>query len=236
MVNKNFYYVSSLARQLAGTTAENYSDNDLLRDMNIVRQDMHAKVVANGKSSPYWDEAVLDLFDNEYEYPLPSPDDDKVPDEQYFDGMRTVAKVFVKFSPDGQYEELPYKNISSPLGDGQNSKKYYSIADNSLFIFPTPTKYVADGIIVHGVNNLRDVEIGSSEEKIFAKKLPSTAFETLALGIAVRYCRYAKRDFAEADKLEIEYEKEMLKIIKNFKARSVRIIEMEAVPPRFDLQ
>lgn len=235
MTNKDFYYIASLSRQLAGTTAENYSNEELLRDANIVRQDMHAKVVANGKSCPYWDEAVLDVFDDECEYPLPSPDDDKAPDEQYFNGMRTIAKVFVKFTPDGQYEELPYQNISSPL-DEQKSEKYYSIADNSLFIFPTPTKYVADGIIVHGVNTLRDIVIGASEDKIFGKRLPTTAFETLALGIAVRYCRYAKRDFDEADRLEIEYEKEMLKIIKNFKARSVRIIEMEGVPPRFDLQ
>ena len=31
--------------------------------MNIVREDMHAKIVAKGKSNPYWDEAVLDIIE-----------------------------------------------------------------------------------------------------------------------------------------------------------------------------
>ena len=71
--------------------------------------------------------------------------------------MRTIKKVFVKYHSDGQYEPLEYNNISEPLGES-GSKKYYSIADNSLFIFPTPKKYVEDGIIVHGINTLRPVE------------------------------------------------------------------------------
>lgn len=149
--------------------------------------------------------------------------------------MRTIKKVFVKYHPDGQYEQLEYENINEPLGEN-GSKKYYSIADNSLFIFPTPKKYVEDGIIVHGINTLRPVEKNATEEKIFAQKLPSRAYETLALGIAVRYCRYLKRDFAEAEKLEIEYEKEMNKIVESFKARSVRIFENEPILPRYDLQ
>ena len=149
--------------------------------------------------------------------------------------MRTIKKMFVKYNHDGQYEQLEYNSISQPLGEN-GSKKYYSIADNSLFIFPMPKEYVEDGIIVQGINTLRPVEKNATEEKIFAKKLPSRAYETLALGIAVRYCRYLKRDFAEAEKLEIEYEKEMNKIIESFKARSVRIFENEPILPRYDLQ
>lgn len=71
--------------------------------------------------------------------------------------MRSIKKVFVKYTEDGQYEELPYGEIDEPLGSEQKHKKYYSVADNSLFIFPTPQKYIEDGIIVHGINTLREI-------------------------------------------------------------------------------
>lgn len=147
-----------------------------------------------------------------------------------------MKKVFVKYEADGQYEELPYGEIGEPLGSERQHKKYYSVADNSLFIFPTPKKYVEDGIIVHGVNTLRDVEIDATEAKIWGKRMPSRAFEALALGMAVYYTKYRKRDFAEADKLEVEYEKEINRLVQTMKARSVRIVENEAVPVRTDLQ
>ena len=65
MQNKNYQYIAGLARTLAGTNAENYTDDELVIDMNIVREDMHAKIVAKGKSNPYWDEAVLDIIRTE---------------------------------------------------------------------------------------------------------------------------------------------------------------------------
>ena len=63
MTPKNFTYIATLTRTLAGTNAENYTDDDLVIDMNIVREDMHTKIVAKGKSNPYWDEAVLDIIE-----------------------------------------------------------------------------------------------------------------------------------------------------------------------------
>ena len=63
MQNKNYQYIAGLVRTLAGTNAENYADDELVIDMNIVREDMHTKVVAKGKSNPYWDEAVLDIIE-----------------------------------------------------------------------------------------------------------------------------------------------------------------------------
>lgn len=62
-MQKNYQYIAGLARILAGTNAENYTDDELVIDMNIVREDMHTKIVAKGKSNPYWDEAVLDIIE-----------------------------------------------------------------------------------------------------------------------------------------------------------------------------
>lgn len=236
MQNKDFSYIASLARTLAGTNAENFPDSSMVIEMNLIRNDMQERVSSRGKSSPFWDEAVLDIINEETEYPLPGNDDDKPIDEQYFAWMRTIKKVFVKYSDTEEYQEVPFWEIDSPIFQKNPGKRYYSIADNSLFLFPMPMKYVADGIIVHGVNTLRPVEIGALENKIFGKRLPTQAFETLALGIAVRYCRYYKRDFNEAQALEVEYEKELNRLIWTFKARSVRIYDNEPVPVRTDLQ
>lgn len=76
-MKKDFDYIAKLVRTLAGTHTDNYTDEEVLQDMNIVRQDMYEKVVARGKSNPYWDEASIDLIREENEYPLPSGDDEK---------------------------------------------------------------------------------------------------------------------------------------------------------------
>lgn len=109
MTPKNFAYIATLARTLAGTNAMNYTDDDIVTDMNIVRQDMYEKVVARGKSNPFWDEASIDLIRGENEYPLPTGDD------ELYAGMRTVKKVFVKYHEDGQYEEILYNEMDSVL-------------------------------------------------------------------------------------------------------------------------
>lgn len=151
--------------------------------------------------------------------------------------MRSVKKVFVKYEDDGNYEELPYGEMDSVLLDGKESgKKYYTIADNAIFIFPMPKKDIEDGIVVHGNNTLKDLTTKSTEKEIWMNRMPSMASETLALGTAMRYVKYRKRDFTEAQTLEVEYEKEMNKIVATFKARSVRIYHNEPIPMRTDLQ
>ena len=40
MTPKNFTYIATLTRTLAGTNAENYTDDNLVIDMNIVHEDM----------------------------------------------------------------------------------------------------------------------------------------------------------------------------------------------------
>lgn len=71
-------------------------------------------------------------------------------DDELYAGMRTVKKVFVKYREDGDYEELSYDEMRSVLGDGkEDGRKYYTVADNSIFVFPAPEKDVEDGIVVH---------------------------------------------------------------------------------------
>lgn len=226
---KNFAYMANLARTLSGTNEANYSNDELVRDANYIREDIYEKVVSKWKSNPFWDEASIDLIRWETEYPLPSGDD------KYYAGMRTVKKVFVKYDENEKYTELEYKDIEGVLTE--ENGKYYTIADNSIFIFPAPKKYVEDGLVVHGNNTLKEIDITTNEKDMWANnRMPSRATEALALGVAMYYVKYRKRDFTEAEKLEIEYEKEVQKIVATMKARSVRIYENEAIPARYDLQ
>lgn len=63
MQAKNYQYIARTARMLAGTSTENYTDEMLVQDMNIIRQDVYERVVNRSRSNPYWDEAVLDVIE-----------------------------------------------------------------------------------------------------------------------------------------------------------------------------
>ena len=233
-MNKDYYYIAGLTRTLAWTDASNYIDDELVVDLNVIRQDIYARIISRVRSNPFWDEAYVNLYSGVSEYNFPWADDDKPIEEQVYSGFSRILKVFVKKNEN--YIELPYREITDVSDDWDKEYPSYTIADNSIIIFPRPSADIEGGLKVHGINVMRDIEVGAIEEKVFANKIPRNRIETIAMGAAMWYCRYRKRDFDEAQRLEIEYEKMINILVSEMNSRSVRIYDNEPAPVRTDLQ
>jgi len=80
----------------------------------------------------------------------------------------------------------------------------YQLKNGSIYIYPTPTENIADGLMVEWFVNLPDVTVTSTEEDIFGENTELRNFtqviaEGLCADLYKRSRQYDDKSIAEAD-------------------------------------
>lgn len=186
------------------------------------------RAIIDLKEDYFWDIIELDAtVADQNEYAIPTWLSGN------FDKLDKTLRVSVKYGATWDYypceKVYPYqldKDLDWYATNQSTTKPFFFIADNSYFIYPTPTEAVTDWLKVYGIKNLIDIDENTTEANIFGGKIHKEYFYIIAL--YMRYMYYMSRgvDF-KADKIEAkrDYEETLEKeILEWLQQRDMSII------------
>ncbi len=173
------------ARRQSHASSVNYTNDDALLDLNNRRSDMIGRIQSEVDEGWYWTWAIPDtgLSADQNEYNIKKVNVGDTWRINQIDG------VSVKYKTDDEYIPLDSVHPSSLDYDLDYYKTYagkpfYFIKDESIFIYPSPTEDVSDGIKIYCVLQPNDVTLTSTEEDI---KLAPRFHQNLVDGICADY-------------------------------------------------
>lgn len=86
----------------------------------------------------------------------------------------SLKRVEVKYKDSSEYrevissDELPTLSKNSADYSAVNeAEPFYEIKDGSIFLYPTPTEAVVDGLVIRYTKNLPDITVASVEGDFF---------------------------------------------------------------------
>jgi hypothetical protein len=149
--------------------------------------------IINLKEDFFWDILkVDDTVVNQNEYTIPA-----WLTGNYKDVSKTMA-VSIKYSDttdyikcDKQYQYQLTEDLDYYKTTQWQTNPFFFIADNSYFIFPTPTVAVSEWIKIYWIKNLIDITESTTEVNIFDWKIPTEYHYIVPLYI--RYMYYMSR-------------------------------------------
>ena len=202
--------VRNLARLLAlgSNNSAQVSDANSLQFMNIVYHDMENRIVSKIREDFFFEVWKADTVIDQSEYTLPYISGSNP-------GLKKVLSVSVKYTD----EDVYYKKLSrEKFGQGDYSTDYlekeikttnpmFRIADNSIFIYPTPKEVVISGLMVEGIRDLPDL-LETDASSTTAIKLPIAYHRVLALGM-IEYMYLMRQLREEAVGARQRYENEI---------------------------
>lgn len=169
----NVQAIYTLARQLAwNVDSTEIPDATLLPHLNARYHQIENGIVADINEDFFYDEFLADTVQDQREYTLPS-------------NIKKVIELSIKYlSTDTEYTKIvntriPNLDYAPDYYDDANNRFYY-IADKSLFVYPTPTEAVTDGLKLYGVVNLVDLTSSGTESDI---KIPVEQHTILAYAL-----------------------------------------------------
>lgn len=152
----------------------------------------------------FWDTKKTNLVANQNEYNLPTSTADDW-------GYLSLKRVEVKFKSTDNYrevvssDELPTLSLDSADYVAVNGvKPFYEIKDGSIFLYPTPTEAVVDGLVIRNTQNLPDITVSSVENDFFGQRTELRTFvQVIADGVAAdlygKSRQYDDKNIAEQD-------------------------------------
>lgn len=118
----------------------------------------------------FWDtkKANLGALQNEYTLPVSTPADW---------GYLSLKRVEVKYKSSDTYRRVDPGNALPTLSNASadyigitQSNQFYEIKDGSMFLYPTPTEAVTDGLVIRVTENLPDITVASIENDFFGQR------------------------------------------------------------------
>ncbi len=146
-------------------------------------------------------------------------------------GMTKLKWVSIKFlDTDTDYTKLRLDNANNlpkdllyykdnqPKSDG-----FYTISDNSYFIFPAPEYVITEGILLYGISDPIDLVIDGAEATI---KIPLEYHHILPLAMKKYY--YASRNMInEKNDALAELNIEKTRMLKNLSMRNIAPVQVQ---------
>lgn len=187
-------------RSATWTTSANYSDTLALIDLNKSYHFIEDCITNEVGESYFYQEFTTDTtVAGQKEYTLPSEIEWNLDwlhktlwiSIDYGNGYKKATKVDINSLDKDQSWYWEYQSAEYPI---------YTIQDNSVMIFPTPTNTTIGDIMIYGVQNLIDLTASTAEEDVFNGKIHKKYHHIIALW-AEEYCyirRQKKKEAQEA--------------------------------------
>ncbi len=172
------------ARTLNNVDESQYTDANALLHVNIVIHKIEDFIVKAIWEGFFWDIlSVQDSVINQNEYNLPK----NLP--WAFNEVNKIEAVSIKYR--NNYDFIPVTEKNRELLIQQNdlswyekyqseSKPIYFIADNSIFIYPSPKESIEWSIKIYWIKSLADVTLTTPDSNLFGGKIPTKYFDTIS--------------------------------------------------------
>lgn len=177
--------IFDMAREQAGwVTSAQFPDATLLKYANIAYKKFQNALVRKVNENYFYDILYADTVIWQNEYTLKTASGTVV-------GIKKIITGNIKWKDtDTYYSKLAQSstNLSTQAIDEQaadpDQEDFIQIKDGSVFIFPTPTEAVTNGIMVEAIITLDDLTVSSIEEEIFPYNSELRDYhEIIAVGI-----------------------------------------------------
>lgn len=177
--------VRNLSRLLAlgSNNTTQVSDANVLQFMNIVYHDMENRIVSKVREDFFFESWKADLVVGQSEYSLPTITGSTP-------WLKKILSVSVKYKNTNDYS---ITLVREKFGSSQYSTDYledkitennpiFRIADDSIFIYPTPSEVVIGWLSIEGIRALPDLQEADASVAT-AIKIPVNYHRTIAIGI-----------------------------------------------------
>lgn len=167
----NMQDILDLSRNLTYKTSSQVPDDQLIQYSNINYKQLVRKIITDVNEDFFYEEWTTDLVSWQEEYIIPAVSSTN-------QWAFKLLWIEVKYSDDSQYyKKLTAETIAS-LGkslwyyktEQPTTEPFYRLAENSIFIYPTPTKDVTDWILLYWVKNAIDLETTAVEDDFILPK------------------------------------------------------------------
>ncbi len=160
--------IITLIRNQTGVSTDNIADSVMITYVNIAYHDLENAIVDRVDEDYFWDIFETDTVATQSEYVLQLTN-------ATTQGIKRINRVEIKWDTTEDYHTLikpdSLNNIShsnSYIGDYLSTQSgKWEYRDGSVFIYPTPTVSVTDGLRIHAVKSLVDLATGGAETTVF---------------------------------------------------------------------
>lgn len=200
------------------TNPSNYPDAQAIISVNFRNWDLVDRIVNEVWERFFWDIWETDLVagQNEYEF-------EKLWIEPDALDIKKIDWLYVRYDSNDTYmKKLKYRDESSLNKDKQWYKDntsiqdaFFYIADNSYFIYPSPTNTITDWIKLEVIHAPVDLTVDSLESDI---ELEKQFHYIISLGLEIDIYK-SQWKLNEANLAEQKYDKEADKMISKLKDR-----------------
>lgn len=160
--------IATFSLEQTGSTSTNISPTQLYRALNISYHEIEHAIVTNLNEDFFWNEMTFSLVAWQAEYTL----DTAVVGN--LSGTNKLLSVALDYNGNGSFvTAIPTSgdNLENKRTGTSSQYPLYRIMDNSIEIFPTPTKSVTNGGKERVVQNLIDLTSSTTEANIFNGKI-----------------------------------------------------------------
>ena len=219
----------SLVRYQTYVTSWQMDDDELMIYLNMAYHDLENTIVTDVDENFFYQKWKTNLIDWQNEYTF----QESSATSEWF---KKILQIEVRRDEDqDDYVVLPHKNIQlfNSARDvlesiTPESWGFYDIKDSSIFIYPTPTEDVANGLILSGTVNLIDLTTTNDAEiYIFPDHTDLRQFIPLIALWAKQYVYQARGMLNEKNDAKNEFEIEKRKMVKFLSNRDNDAMEVE---------
>lgn len=132
-------------------------------------------------------------------------------------GVKNISKVEVKWENSDAYREVVESIVTDTYSEDKRSTLQYpsyTVRNNTIVLFPTPTENVTGGVVVYGEKLLADISVTSTENDFFLNPTLRPYVQLIADGLCVDL--YAKnRQYDDMNMAQGELDRNISKMIKS---------------------
>lgn len=214
--------IYTLSRLNTSTNSTNLPDATLLTITNVTYRDLINIITSRVNEDFFYEEWTWDLADWQREYTLPVR-------TSSIAWLKKVTSVWIKYSATEDYfrmnEPTKFSNLTKDATyyeeNLSTSTPFFTVADKSLFFYPTPTDDVTDGFIIYGISDPIDLVDWDTSSDI---KIPVDYHHIIVLGNEYRIYKSRKMTAEKNDAL-IEYKNEIEKMVTELSDRIIKPLE-----------
>jgi len=204
------------------------TDATALRYYNDIRDTVIARITEE-KEDYFYNELTVDLVNGQREYSLPKRWDLAEDGVTVLDGIKKIKWVSVKFlSTDTVYSKINPEVIENldydPLAYDETRSAFFTLSDNSIFLYPTPTESINAGMVVYAIMEPKRLVSTDTDT------LPDSVVKTILLGMEWRWEK-SQNNPEMANIAKAEFDRELSRIATTLSGRiqSPKQIEMPYV-------
>ena len=214
--------IVDLSRRLSYRTQAQVPDDVLVEYSNINYKQLVRKIITEINENFFYDERTTDLVENQTEYHMPSA----LSTSQWALKMLSVE---CKYKATDKYIKLTSNTLwSLPKAieyyktEQPATNPFYRIAENSLFIYPTPTIDVVEWLRLFWIKNAINLAIDAEEWDFI---IPKEYLHLIAYG-NIYHIYLADWEIQKAQNMKQNYYDEMQQMIKELSDRNLSVEEI----------